>query len=57
MRISLTLRRSALRFNLVAASLVTKFLPAPVSRYAQNVSPLIFTGIMAGNDHSSAEGE
>ena len=41
----------------MAASLVTKFLPAPVPRYAQNVSPLIFTGIMAGNDHSSAEGE
>ena len=44
------------RPSLLITSLETKFLPDPVSRYAQNVSPFIFTGMMAGNDLSSLVG-
>ena len=33
-----------------------KFLPEPMSKYAHKTTPLIFSGMMAGNDRSSEAG-
>jgi hypothetical protein len=43
--------------NCRTASIEMKFLPEPVSRYAQNVLPLILSGTIAGKDFSSEDGE
>ena len=45
--------RTGGRLSFLAASLEMKFLPDPVSKYAQNTSPLTLTGIIAGSVVSS----